>query len=419
MADTVNNKMTHIYLGRAAAALLLCLCLIAASSCSRHDNGKGNAAPEVTAVFSPSPVPGTVVPAATEEPIGTVVPATPDPAFTPTPETTFTPAPSDTPTPGPEETPPDVTPEPSSETFDIEINVVGDCMLASYKNQDAEKGFKEYALREDPSYFLADVSAYFMNDDLTIANLECVLSDRELEPYDKPDEHPYWYLGPAANVRILTAGGVEAVSLANNHVFDYGEDGLADTVEAVSNAGLLWAGDYETFYYEKNGFRIAVICGQMLYRVQSDIICEAVRAASEESDFQIVYFHGGTMRLHYAEQWKKDCCRKIVDAGADLVLGAHPHVLQPIEVYNGVDIVYSLGNFCYGGSRGPENRTAIYNVVLTVDSGTGELRAKTSSVIPCYVYTADVNNFRPAPITDPDGYKKVIDYMYGLTDSPL
>lgn len=384
----------------------------------------------------------TIAPTATPSPAPTQAP-TPQPTDTPTPAPTDTPTPVPTATPTPEptqeptpvitETPaptatrplptevlvtPYATPDDGS-TFDIVINIAGDCMLASYKNEDASNGFKEYANREDPKYFLDKVAPIFRADDLTIVNLECVLTDKELPPIEKHEATPFWYYGKTANTRILTEQSVEAVSLANNHMYDYGEQGRLDTVEAVKNAGLLYAGWEETFYFEKNGFKIAVICANLYVGSEADVICNLVKEASKVSDFQIVFFHGGKMRLHEPEQWKVKGCHKIVDAGADLIVGAHPHVLQPREIYKGVDIVYSLGNFCYGGSRRPENRTIIYHSTLTVGVNDGKLVSTNSELIPCYVYTADVNNFQPAPITDDAEYKKVIDFMNGFTDSPL
>lgn len=89
----------------------------------------------------------------------------------------------------------------------------------------------------------------------------------------------------------------------------------------------------------------------------------------------------------------------LVDHGADLVIGSHPHVLQPMETYNGVNIVYSLGNFIFGGNNYPENRTLIYNQTLTItqDAATGGFTVANTDVtlIPCYVYTGESNNYQP------------------------
>ena len=192
-----------------------------------------------------------------------------------------------------------------------------------------------------------------------------------------------------------------------------------ETVESVSAEELrsFKPGDL-AFYFEKNGYRIAVICdGLWNYWQETDII-NRIHEAEKQSDFQIVYWHGGTEYRHSPEQWQIDASHDIVDAGADLVIGNHAHVLQPKEVYNGVTIVYSLGNFCYGGMITCENRTVIYQLRLTVGEN-GVILGKEDVIIPCYVYTGPRNNFQPAPITDPDEKQRVLDFMNGLINSPV
>ena len=108
---------------------------------------------------------------------------------------------------------------------------------------------------------------------------------------------------------------------------------------------------------------------------------------------------------------------KFVDNGADLVIGGHPHVLQPREIYNDVEIVYSLGNFCYGGNRYPENRTIIYQANLDINKTKGTIEF-TSNIIPCYVYTGDRNYYQPDIIEDQKEKEKVLNFMEGEKDLP-
>lgn len=132
-----------------------------------------------------------------------------------------------------------------------------------------------------------------------------------------------------------------------------------------------------------------------------------------------MFFHGGKERIHTPEEWKINATRKLIDNGADLVIGSHPHVLQPREIYKGKEIIYSLGNFCYGGNRNPENRTIIYQMNLTIDTKTYELKKEESNIIPCYVYTTKTNNYQPAPIEDETIKNKVLNFMNGKEDSPV
>ena len=304
---------------------------------------------------------------------------------------------------------PEETEAPEETAFTIDLSIVGDCMLATYMGQYYKGSFSWYAANKEPSYFLEKVSGVFQADDFTIANLENVLTDRKLKEIEKQGERVFWFKGPASNANILTSGGVEAVSLANNHTGDYGAAGRKDTIAAVEAAGLDYGSNDRTFFLEKNGFKIAVICHGLWNEGQASQIIARLRKASEMSDYQIVFYHGGKEGIHLPEEWKMRASRKLVDAGADLVIGNHPHVLQPREVYHGADIVYSLGNFCYGGSRSPENRTIIYKMLLTVDNGA--VVKQESSMIPCYVFTGGANNWQPAPLTDDAAKQKVLDFM--------
>ena len=301
-------------------------------------------------------------------------------------------------------------------TFDIVMHFAGDVLIAENLDAGRSGGFNEYANREPPDYFLKNAMPYFQNDDFTVVNLENVFSDRALSPAQKPLP-AYWFKSKTANTEILTASGVECVSVANNHTRDYGQEGLSDTVSALSDAGIEYGTDSKTVYFEKNGFKTAIICCCMWNRSWADGIIKRINEAKEQSDFQIVFFHGGKEAEHTPEQWKIDACHALIDNGADIVVGGHPHVLQRAESYNGGKIVYSLGNFCFGGNRFPENRTAIYRLTITVN-GDDKSFSHNSSIIPFYVYTGSANNYQPDVIRDADEAQKVLSYMKGGRERP-
>ena len=306
----------------------------------------------------------------------------------------------------------------TEDAFSIVVSFIGDMLLASLHGKRAAGNFLDYAARQEPEYFLQHVRPIFEADDFTVVNLENVLTDRNLTPKEKATDPAYWFRAPAATTDILTSSGVEAVSLANNHTGDYGTAGYKDTVKAVSAAGLEYGGNDRTFYLEKNGYRVAVICHGLWNEGQAGTIIQRLRTAEKNSDFQVVFCHGGAEGVHAPEAWRVRASRRLIDNGADLVLGNHPHVLQPREVYKGKEIVYSLGNFCFGGSRSPENRTIIYQLILQVENE--KLVGASSELIPCYVHTGGrVNNYCPAPIEDEEQARRVLDFMDGRAKLPL
>lgn len=308
--------------------------------------------------------------------------------------------------------------EPTPTNFTIKLSFAGDCTLSNVTSDKTSSGFLAYAEQNEPSYFLEKVKPVFEADDFTVVNLECVLSDRSLSKRDKGDGVAFWFKGPASNAKILSSGSVEGVSLANNHTYDYGTYGAEDTKDAVTNEGLQYGYYEEIMYFEKNGFTVAVICSGLWYEEEANNIIKLIKTAEEQSDYQVVMYHGGTEKAHSPEEWRVRASKKLVDNGADLVLGNHPHVLQPIEEYKGVQIVYSLGNFCYGGHMQPQNRTMVYQMTLTVNCEYLEVESSEQNVIPCYVYTTEYNNYQPAPIEDEEEIDRVMKFLNGELDLP-
>ncbi len=305
-----------------------------------------------------------------------------------------------------------------SESFDITLSFAGDMILATNKDTYYKNCFNDYAATHDPSYFLEKVRPVFEADDFTIVNLENVLSDRQLTAVYKDYSPAFWFKSQASNINILSGSSVEGALIANNHIKDYGTEGYNDTVAAITGAGMLYGNEGKIMYFEKGGYVIAVICHGMWGEYQANNIINLIKTAEKHSHYQVVMFHGGTEKIHAPEEWKRRAARKLVDNGADLIVGGHPHVLQPREIYNGVEIVYSIGNFCYGGHRYPENRTVIYQMKLTIDKDL-KLKASNSNIIPCYVYTGSINNFQPAIVDDETIKNKILDFMNEKINSPV
>lgn len=299
----------------------------------------------------------------------------------------------------------------------VTMSFVGDCTLGSQKGESGQYTFNGYARSNPPEYFFEKVEPILAQDDFTVVNCETVLSDRDLPYADKGSDGAFYFLGPASNAEILSAGSVEIAGFSNNHMRDYGAAGVSDTVAALEDAGLTVARHQEPLYVEKNGLTIGILACRISYGGQQKELYSQLAEMTANSDFQIVYPHGGGEGTHVIDGWRRDAYHDLIDRGADLIVASHPHVLQPIERYNGGTIVFSVGNFCYGGAKHPENRTAIYRCTLT---WTGDGVELTDSVIPCYVYTGSINNYQPCPVEESDPvYQKIVEYMYGQRDSVM
>ena len=299
----------------------------------------------------------------------------------------------------------------------IVIDFVGDVMLANDQNE-PDVLFNTLAGKVDPSYFMGEVAGLLAEDDFTVANLENTFTDRILEKCYKGYDPAYWYCSATKNAQILNVSSIEAVSIANNHTGDYGAEGYADTVDTLNRYGIDYGDETKILYLEKDGFRIAVICTGMWSDWDAGKIPPRIAEASANSDYQIVFFHGGTEYLHDPEEWKVRECKKLIDAGADCVIGSHPHVIQPIGRYNGVDIVYSLGNFFGGDFKTCEVETFIYRLTINLNGKT--VVSSTSEIIPCLVYDDAIyseNNFKTIPAYG-DRASRIVSFIDWENDTP-
>lgn len=280
----------------------------------------------------------------------------------------------------------------------ITISAAGDVTLGNHKEQDYSWSFRQaYDTAEDKGYFFQNVLDVFDKDDMTIVNLEGPLTLSE----NFREGQTYSIKGDPDYVDILTLGSVEAVSMGNNHRLDYGEEGSRDTVEAVEEAGIVYAYDDNVGIYDVKGIRIGFVSVNEVYwgaGVEKTIQKGIEKLKEEEADLILACCHWGTERDNYPEDYQKSLGRKCIDWGADLVIGHHPHVLQGVDRYQGKYIIYSLGNFCFGANRNPADKdTMIFQQTFTFQDGTKQ-ENEDVRIIPCSVSSvAARNDFRPTP----------------------
>lgn len=279
----------------------------------------------------------------------------------------------------------------------VTISAAGDFTLGTDENFDYSTSLPaRYEEVQDPGYFLQNVKDIFASDDLTIVNLEGPLTTSE-ERADKQ----FSFKGDPSYTEILTNGSVEACNLANNHSKDYGIQGYEDTIANVEAAGIKTFGYERTAIWETNGVKVG-LAG--VYELAEGMDCQDDMTAAIQSlkdagaDLVIVSFHWGVEKENYPDETQQTLAHAAIDQGADLVLGHHPHVLQGIEKYQGKYIVYSLGNFCFGGNKNPSDKdTMIFQQTFTLENGE-VVEDDAINIIPCRISSEDdYNNYQPTP----------------------
>lgn len=260
------------------------------------------------------------------------------------------------------------TPQPTPQShmpLVITLSFVGDCVLGDYKGASgATFNAKFEEVGGDYSYFSKGVLEVLGSDDLSVANLEGVLSDRDLE---NMFQKQFSFKGASEYANILRAASIESVNLANNHTRDYGTEGFQDTKESLKHA--------EIMYFGEGILRIAEIKGKKFgfsghrgwsKHIKQSIKKDIARLKEMGAEVVIFSFHWGNEREHIPNELQSEIAYFSIDNGADLIIGHHPHVLQGIQEYKGKKIVYSLGNFIYGGAKNPQDKDSmIYQVDFT------------------------------------------------------
>ena len=236
---------------------------------------------------------------------------------------------------------------------------------------------------------------FFENDDLTIVNLECALSN-EGDIVSKE----FNFKGLPEYVDILKDGSVEAVTLANNHSLDYGNVALENTMGLLDENGIAWCRNADIACFEKNGVKVGMIGIYALTDEGIDYLEEAMEnVKAENPDIIIASFHWGIEKDTEPTSLQKELAHKAIDLGANLVLAHHPHVLQGIEKYNGAYICYSLGNFCFGGNNNPSDKDSmVFRQTFTIDKEGAVLDDDAVEIVPFNISSSeDYNNFQPTP----------------------
>lgn len=285
-----------------------------------------------------------------------------------------------------------------SSPVSLTLSVVGDCTLGTDETFDYDTSLNAYYENYGADYFLQNVKDIFSADDLTIANFEGTLTDS-----DEREDKTFAFKAPASYASILTGGSVEAVNTANNHSHDYGEQSFDDTLAALDDAGIVHFGYDETAVMDVKGIKVGLVGIYELYdhlEREQQLKDNIAKVKADGAQLIVVIFHWGNETETVPDSNQTTLGRIAIDEGADLVCGHHPHVLQGIETYKGKNIVYSLGNFCFGGNSSPSDMdTMIYQQTFTIDAD-GVKKDNVTNIIPCSISSAaydGYNNYQPTP----------------------
>ena len=285
-----------------------------------------------------------------------------------------------------------------SSPVSLTLSVVGDCTLGTDETFDYDTSLNAYYENYGADYFLQNVKDIFSADDLTIANFEGTLTDS-----DEREDKTFAFKAPASYASILTGGSVEAVNTANNHSHDYGDQSFDDTLAALDDAGIVHFGYDETAVMDVKGIKVGLVGIYELYdhlEREQQLKDNIAKVKADGAQLIVVIFHWGNETETVPDSNQTTLGRIAIDEGADLVCGHHPHVLQGIETYKGRNIVYSLGNFCFGGNSSPSDMdTMIYQQTFTIDAN-GVKKDNVTNIIPCSISSAaydGYNNYQPTP----------------------
>ena len=343
----------------------------------------------------------------------------------------------------------------SDGAYIMTVTCTGDFTIGD--NHHRKKSFASELKKHDGdiNFIMQNVRGLFLEDDLTIVNFEGTLTpDTTSAPKDKKNNEFLFSIDPQY-VTVLPDNGVEAVSLDNNHVWDYGEQGLEDTKAALAGAGVLYSTPTEpcTWTYKdqvevvmlsyncidrygsgfkKEKFRREYSESFLQYDTFEEAVCADISAAKEVYPLVIVSFHWGIEKMYTPTENQTRLGRMAVSAGADLVIGNHSHRFQPVEHYTDEEghegfICYSLGNFCFAGNDKPSDMTSIlFQIRYRVKDG--NVSYKDYRVIPIRISSKkDANNFIPMILEDEYSRDSVLSVLrenskvlpYAVTDFPL
>ncbi len=308
-----------------------------------------------------------------------------------------------------------------AEEVNFTLSFAGDCTLGSEEYlHKRDTSFVAFIEKYGMDYPFEKVRDLFLKDDWTLVNLECVLADSSKGENKK---ETYRFRGPTSFTGILKAGGVEMVNLGNNHTDDYGKVGLQSTMEALKTAEIPYSYQDDIYILEKGGIKIAFLGLTITaYSGHGEALNKRIASLKKDEGCQFV-----VVSLHFGQEYSLSHNRsqsytahQVITSGADLVIGTHPHCLQGIEIFKNRLVLYSLGNFSFGGNGKIKDRgLEAYIAQVKVTFKDGVFSSQQLNIIP--VHTSSIpplNNYQPYLVKGKEA-QAIVDQMQKDTPFPL
>ncbi len=307
----------------------------------------------------------------------------------------------------------------AEESRTMTLSFIGDCSLGdAVQSRNAGSSFTRAILENGLDWPFSTVREYLAADDCTFANLEVVLTERANQKADKA----YPLIGRPEFAQCLPLGGIDVVNIVNNHCRDFGTAGFNDTIANLEAAGVACFGSTDwgkhpewdiVITRDVNGCRIGMV--GISYPQNSDLkhIAEHIQALRQEGcRLVVVSLHWGRENHLTPNSGQYAYARNVIDSGADVVWGHHPHVLQPVFFYKGRPIFFSTGNFVFGTISDLDPYTGIFQLTYDLDAE-GNPTLRRFSTIPLR-FRKGGGEFRPLVLT---GEKDILNFRKRIYNS--
>jgi len=294
---------------------------------------------------------------------------------------------------------------------EVVFSFTGDCTIGTWPEASMEVNYNAlYKKSGSETYSFDLVKSFFENDDYTYVNLETTLTTASYR-LDKGTN--YNFKGDPEWARtMLAASSIDGCNLANNHSYDYKAKGYEQTQDVLRNAGLDVGRQDSAIFININDLEIVLISANYITTSYNpnevfgdeltSLVVKQIQQFKRAGNIVVINCHWGLERQHIANDEQIGPAHKFIDAGADMVIGHHPHTLQGVELYKGKYIFYSIGNFAFGGKATTDEVNRISLIVrprFALRNGAALVTAV--CIIPCYTTSAadlEENNYQPMPV---------------------